>query len=100
MHSHGNRTIYARGELREKNKNKKETEGCELLYALIAYLFLLHWAVCDTSLPPSLSLSLSQGKSETDGKTTGTRRQTKKAKVETNSQNIKDMFNRATRKKK
>ncbi|VFQ95256.1 unnamed protein product [Cuscuta campestris] len=44
---------------------------------------------------------LDQGKNGNDAKNTGTRRQTsKKAKLETNSQNIKDMFSRATRKKK
>ncbi|XP_019170802.1 PREDICTED: ribonuclease H2 subunit B [Ipomoea nil] len=50
---------------------------------------------------PSPEVNLyDQGKGEIDCKTTGTRRQTKKAKVETNSQNIKDMFSRATRKKR
>ncbi|CAN4122142.1 unnamed protein product [Withania somnifera] len=41
-----------------------------------------------------------QGKSEGQEKTTKSKRQTKKIKVETNSFNIKDMFSRATRRGK
>ncbi|XP_019265951.1 PREDICTED: ribonuclease H2 subunit B [Nicotiana attenuata] len=43
------------------------------------------------------SFNHEQGKSEDGEKTTKSKRQTKKAKVETNSLNIKDMFSRATR---
>ncbi|CAH9123953.1 unnamed protein product [Cuscuta epithymum] len=53
------------------------------------------------SISSSIGNLFDQGRNGNDGKPTETRRQAnKKAKLETNSHNIKDMFSRATRKKK
>ncbi|CAH9119850.1 unnamed protein product [Cuscuta europaea] len=53
------------------------------------------------SIPSSIGNHFDQGRNGNDGKPMETRRQAnKKAKLETNSHNIKDMFSRATRKKR